>query len=67
MYVIVKTYKPDIIDTFLKSDEKTRKAFSELLTISVEQPKVFQRMLAYCERLEEGKLPGIIEKEGINV
>lgn len=67
LYVIVKTYKPDIINTFLKGDKGARRAFNELLTIAIEQPKVYQRMLVYCKGLKEGRLPGIIEKQGINL
>ena len=67
LYVIVRTYKPGIITMLLKGGGKAIRAFSELLTIAIEQPMVYQRMLAYCKGLREGKLPGIIEKEGINV
>ena len=62
LYVLAKRNGISLDVLLCEKGNKSAK-FSDLLTLAIEDPRLYQRMLAYCTRLNEGELPITIESK----
>ena len=61
LYVLAKSNNITM-DILVCEEGNKSPRFSELLSLAIEKPRVYQRMLAYCSALKEGEHPAVIEK-----